>query len=436
MKWVLLFVLMFTGHRMSNTSQDENEKVVMIVNLLRHGARTPSKHRPEYDKYFDKMVPGKLTHNGFRQMVLLGKAIRKLYVESKLVSFNNFIDSDKVEEQFLLMSSPSPRAIESALGYSLGLFPEYSPKVHDRSNPLYDHDPAPPLLKSKLEELLSVSNKTYNMIVEQKDKDVLFHSRRCGFPEHIYNPINHKRHISADNRIVSNEERKLLHSFLSIHFNITLKDTTHNDLSDKLARSLYTGVRCINAQTNGKIHLPKPVKVILKKLFTHYLFMKRTDHEEITKITSSPFLDHLLQFFDHKVNNITERLDFYELGRFNYRNLRLVSYSGHDYNFVGLIKNLIHLETISHYIENIEIYEKLILIPFASTIDFVLVKYSKEYYVKIFLNGEEIFEKIRSHKLNEEIIYEKGRGIPYETFRKIIDGRIFKDYHHCIHTKK
>jgi hypothetical protein len=411
-------------------------EVKMIVNLIRHGARTPSKMRPEFGKYFTTAEPGKLTLNGFRQMVMLGRVLRDRYINNKSGKFANFIDIEKIREQFLLISSPNPRAIESGIAYSLGLFPEYVYKIYDVNNLNQEDDPIPPIIEHNSEEIEKLTEKHFNFIIENRDRDVMFHSRRCKFPEDVYQESS-STNYEANYGVISEDERKLIYNYYKEHFNITLYGLDHNGLTDKLAHSLYTGLRCINFNIRNKISIPNKIHLILKKIFAYYLFMKRTDNDEITKITSSPFLDHLLEFFDHKVLNIEENLDFYHLGKFGYRDLRFVSYSGHDYNFVGLIKNLIRLDTISHYINNIHLYHKHLIIPFASNFDFHLIKWPNgEYYVKMFLNGEEIFEKIRSHTFDGEIIYDKEKGIPYKIFKKILKGRIFEKYNECLSTKK
>jgi len=420
----------------TETETTPKSEVKMIVNLFRHGARTPSKMRPEYTNFFTTSEPGKLTLNGFRQMIMLGKVLRDRYVDNKTPEFLNFIDKEKIKDQFLLISSPSPRAIESGIAYSLGLFPEYVYKIYDVNNLLQDNNPIPPIIENHPEEIQRLTEKHYNFIIENKDRDVLFHSRRCKFPDHIYQE-NKSEKYKPNYDIITYEERQLVYDYYKNHFNITLSGIDHEDLTDKLVRSLYTGLRCINFNIRSKIHIPNKIHLILKKLFAYYLFFKRTDNDEITKISSTPFLEHLLEFFDHKVMNIEENLDFYHLGKFGYNDLRFVSYSGHDYNFVALIKNLLKLDTISHYVNNIHLYHKQLIIPFGSNFDFHLIKYSNgEYFVRLYLNGEEIFEKIRSHKLDGEIIYDKEKGIPYKTFRKILKGRIFEKYEECIHTKK
>jgi len=128
---------------------------------------------------------------------------------------------------------------------------------------------------------------------------------------------------------------------------------------------------------------------------------------------------------------------------FKYSNLKLVTYSGHDYNFIGIFKNLLHPKTLEKYLDNVEKYRNFVIFPFASNLDFHLIKNSKDgkFYVRIFVNGKEILEKVRSGIFDEngnesEIDYNSKTGIEYKTFRRILNSRIFENYDRCMHTIK
>jgi hypothetical protein len=392
----------------------ENYKQILIVNLIRHGARTPNKIIPEFEEHLSEKQKGKLTQHGFRQMVLLGKSIREKYIKE------NFIDLNKVDEQFLLFSSPYPRAIESGIGYSLGIFPEYNYLMHNAADKI---DLMPPGIKHII--------KSFNFIIENDERDILFHSRKCKFPKEVYKSDDKDKNYKH----LTDEERELVYNYFRENFPITLKDVTFHIFTDKLARSLFSGIQSINFHKPNTFNLPSNVKQILLKLFIKYLFLTRTTNETITKITSTPFLQHLINLFEHKIYHIDEKLDFHELNNFHYTDLRLVTYSGHDYNFIGLLKNLLDMDTINHYINNIEEYHKLLYIPYASSLDFHLIQNKRGYYfIKIYLNGEEVFEKL-SLTDGEHIIYNKDYGIPYSVFRRIIKSRIFKEIDKCITTK-
>ena len=72
----------------------------------------------------------KLTHNGYRQHQLLGKYIRKKYIDTKFIS-------DKYNERdFKIYSTPFQRTIFSANGFLSGLYPNYISKVNFHENQL------------------------------------------------------------------------------------------------------------------------------------------------------------------------------------------------------------------------------------------------------------------------------------------------------------
>ena len=161
--YLFSFLLIFLIKTEADTAP--KPEVKMIINLFRHGARTPTKMRPEFGKFFTTSEPGKLTQNGFRQMVMLGKVLRDLYVNNKSPEFEKFIELEKINEQFLLISSPYPRAIESGIAYSLGLFPEYLYKIYDVNNLLQEDNPIPPIIMDKPEEIKRLTEKHFNFLI-------------------------------------------------------------------------------------------------------------------------------------------------------------------------------------------------------------------------------------------------------------------------------
>jgi len=426
---------------------ESGEKVIMIINLLRHGARAPNKFIKEIEHIFPGLNPGKLTLNGFRQMNNLGRTMRKIYIENykNSTSLNNFIDEKNLQNEFLLISSPYDRAIESGIGYAYGFLPNNDFNIIDftdlnknyNSKSLY-HKNNPEILEGYHKE-----KNTYNFLIEDKNRDVLFHSKKCEYPSHIYTHLK----IDKNFTFLLEQEKHEVYNFYKNTMNLTFANITKELFSDKFARSLYTLMRCTNANIKNKLFdIPKKIKISLEKLFGKYLFNVRTNNENITKITISPFFEHLMNFFDHKFFNFdleNKFLNFWKLKDLNYTNVKLVTYSGHDYNFVGVFKNLLHPNTLEKYLNEIEKFRKFIVFPFASNLDFHLIKNNKDgkFYVRIFINGEEIFEKLRSgifdeNGLESEVDYDIKKGVEYKVFRRILSSRIFENYDSCIHTIK
>jgi hypothetical protein len=409
-------------------------KVKMIVNFIRHGARAPSSITQEAKKYFPGITESKkLTNSGFRQMVLLGKALRKKYLQSNLEELIGFFNESKSHEQFLLISSPVPRAIESGVAYTLGLLPEHIYNIYDSGDIIHNElNINPPILFSDNDLNLSeeIFSKFYNFIIENRQRDILFHSTKC------LDLINVKEKNNKKNsQTLNDEEKKILYNYLVKHFNETLSDYDFEQFDEKLAKKLTSNIRCINFNyKSNNIKIPDFINKIFLKLLGNYMVnIKHDDHN--TKLSSSSFFEHLIHLFNHKVKKKETILDLHHLSKFNYTDLRLITFSGHDTNLGSLIKNLLHIDTINEYLKNIEKYEEILLIPFASNIDFHLIEDNSynitQYFVRVFLNGKEIFEKMRSHEEGKYILYRKERGIPYHTFIKILKSRINKSYKNC-----
>jgi len=444
---IIIFLLSLLINLCILEINESEEKVFMIVNLLRHGARSPNRFIKEIEHLFPGLIPGKLTLNGFRQMTNLGRSIRKIYLENyhNKTSLRNFLDETNIKNEFLLISSPYDRAIESAIGYAHGFLPNNEFNIIDLTDLNKNYDSKSLYHKNDPSSLgdLSSEDKIYNLIIENKNRDVLFHAKKCEYPAHVY---THEK-IAKNFSFLKEEEKASVYDFYRKSMNITFQNITQEVFSDKIARSLYVLMRCANANSKNKFfEIPKHIKTSLEKLFGKYLYTVRTNNEDITKISASPFFDHIVNFFDHKIfNDDLENnfINFWDLKQLNYTNLKIVTYSGHDYNFIGIFKNLLHPKTLEIYLNNVEKYRDFVIFPFASNMDFHLIKNNKDgkFYVRIFVNGKEILEKVRSGTLDEngnemEIDYNLKTGLEYKTFRTILSSRIFEKYDECIHTIK
>lgn len=448
MKFLILFLSFLINISTYNKSA-EGEQVIMIINLFRHGARAPNFFIKEIENHFPTNFPGKLTLNGFRQMNNLGRTMRKIYLENYFnkTSLQNFLNQENIKNEFLLISSPYDRAIESGIGYAYGFLPNNDFNIIDLTHNQKNYN-SKSAINNHHEYILADYHhpeKAFNFIIENKNRDVLFHSKKCKFPEHIYKEIKQEKNF----KFLTSEEKKEVFEFYKSTMNLTFENKTLEEFSDKSARALYTLMRCTNENLKNKIfEIPKLIESSLIKLFGKYLYLVRTNNEDMTKITVSPFFDHMLKFFDYKFFNHdldNKYIDWWHFKDLNYTKLKLVSFSGHDYNFVGIFKNLLHPNTLADYLNRTDEYHKFVLFPFASTIDFHLIKNNKngKYYVRIYLNGQEIIEQLRSgvydqhnKTLELEVKYDKETGIEYKTFRKILESRIFQDYEQCIHTIK
>ena len=94
-----------------------SSKLEMVVEVFRHGAREPTSS-PPYDDEKWVEYEGELTSAGLRQQYLLGKEMRKKYIE-KL----HFIPNSFNHSQIYVRSTDSNRTIMSVTSHLLGLYP-------------------------------------------------------------------------------------------------------------------------------------------------------------------------------------------------------------------------------------------------------------------------------------------------------------------------
>ena len=95
--------------------------LISVVELNRHGARTPKWFGEKQKDLFFGSQNMQLTINGFHQEQNLGHHIHKRYVDNV-----KFLSSNYSPEEFTILSSPTQRTVFSAAGFLSGLYPDYT----------------------------------------------------------------------------------------------------------------------------------------------------------------------------------------------------------------------------------------------------------------------------------------------------------------------
>jgi hypothetical protein len=405
------------------------EETLMIVNFIRHGNRTPGKLFAEIKDLFYKMDGKKLTLSGMKQMNILGKIYRSRYLENKLINLNS------VTDEYLIISSPSTRSIESAIAFTMGLLPDKIYKIHDYNNLASRRDSNPPMSKNFENEF-----DYFNIIVERSSRNTLFHVKKCKFDGKDFPKNKNYSYLTL-------EEKKNIFEFLGQLFPETLKNVTIEDFSDKMARSIYSSIRIVNKHYHKQFKIPSHIEIILKRILSHFSYFGKMSNEEGSKIMSSTFFDHLIKFYDNKIKHHGLRDNFFKsiscctaasnldflpkIENEDYSDLKFVTYSGHDTNIAGIIRNFLTDEQLNEYFNNFEKYKQIVHISFGASVDFLLIHKNGEYYVKILLNGKEVFDKIRSNKEGKYLYYDRNLGIKYEDLKRLLESRIYKNIHKC-----
>lgn len=402
----------------------------MVINIFRHGARTPKHYIEEIEPIFNKYPLGSLTDNGWRMQFLLGK-----YLKQRLPI--NFIKGPK---DFLLICSYKERTINSGISFASGLV-NYMFKITQISN--FDKFIGSSVSKGKSKnfsfaEIIFPSDKDslmyketfkfppikkfidnlkkFQLMVVSREQDILFHGRNCKFSKSINYMLGRDRNKLFFSDITF-EEHKIIYDYLKIEFPLTFRNIkdfkimTHYDI-----KNYYLIIKSLELEKPGFVSkMPAEVENSFYKVIYDYYYKKAISSEDQAKVTSSMFFDHLIYFFDKKISGITEENDF-----------KIVSYSGHDYNILGIINNLYGRD----YLDKLEKYSNkdFLFSSYSSSFEFHLIKKDfDEYFVRIFYNGKEPNHKF----INKNLVYYDRLGVKYLEFKKMIKKQIFPDFRKC-----
>lgn len=421
-----------------NLNEKKLPETKMVINVFRHGARTPKHYISEVEKIFKKYPAGSLTDNGWRMQFLLGK-----YLKRRLPP--KFI---KKPSDFLLICSYKERAINSGISFASGLVNEMfqminfdkligkqnscgvcrqlslsetiNTEMRKKQLSYRERFKYPPIKNFAENENL---NKYLLMIVSQK-QDVLFHGRSCKFKKK-YNYKLGKSNSKEFFSDISFDEHKLIFNYLKREFKQTLsnindfKEITHLDI-----KNFYLIIRSLESEKPGLINkMDAETESAFYKVIFDYYYNKAISSDDHAKVTSSMFFDHLIYFFDSKTNNSQP-----------YHSYKVVSYSGHDYNILGLINNLYGRKLI--FSLNKSQHKDFLFSSYSSSFEFHLIKNDvDEYYVRIYYNGREPYFPF-NHYIDEKgnsvlPVYYEGLGVQYTVFKKWLSSITFSNYQKC-----
>lgn len=428
---------------------DLNEKkhpeTQIVINIFRHGARTPKHYVSEVEKIFKKYPAGSLTDNGWRMQFLLGRYLRRRLPP-------NFISKPS---EFLLISSYKERAINSGISFASGLINEmfqminfdrligkqhcgvckqlsFTENINNdlvRQNIIYREKFKYPPIKNIRNNFSDYLNKFQFMIVSHH-KDMLFHARSCKFKKKYNYSLGKPRskHYFSD---ITFEEHNTIFNFLKSKFNQTLSNITDSkEISHLDIKNYYLILRSLDFEKPGFIQaIDQETEEAFYKVIFDYYYKKAISSSDQARVVSSMFFDHLIYFFDSKIGFTAKNKHFH-----HYNNYKVVSYSGHDYNILGLINNLYGREFLFSLDKSKN--KGFLFSSYSSSVEFHLIKTSPdEFYVRIYYNGHEPYYPLASFFDDKgalvKPVYYRNLGIQYKTFKKMLKSLIFPNYDKC-----
>ena len=364
------------------------DELKFVVEVFRHGHRAPEKELNFFDSVSWPKGFGELTAMGQRMHYLLGQLLREKYIVEQ-----NLLDENYNQKQIYIRSTDYTRTIMSAQSQLLGIYgagnvTKLTEKQIEMSKPFMDLT----IDEQIITELKSsavpfdIVNFPIHAFGREYDDVILYDS--CP----LYGQITELSKTSTDYKdvIIRNQEFfKQLAQILEFDYKILNQGANAYYLADSLISAdfdcrrpegitdqMMQNIKEIIFQFDSAIYLPQ-----------QYPIMKN--------LTMYGFAREMNKYFNQSVqNDMTDR-----------NNLRFVFYSTHDTTLQTFLAGLEHPATN--------------IIPYSSNLIFELYKRedSKEHYVKVFYNGEDL-----------NIFGKTENEMEYEEFLTALNETAVKDY--------
>jgi len=383
-----------------------NAKLLQVLQITRHGARTPNSFEFKPNQYPHKS--GELTSLGKIQQYYLGQEMRQRYVH-KLALISQEFDPSEV----VVKSSGKQRVVESAISFINGLYPQTEGDLIIEN--IYNHDSLidkilPHSDKHNIIEELHLKNISINVEWAEKaikiipmEKDMFFHAdqgKNCPL-------VNQKLSaLKTSEKIKDAEEgykKGVYQHIVEVINNALDTERLSVDLLDIVsAKRVLDSHRC-NSFHN--VEYPQFNQTTLKLLedlrynLIYQIFYK--DHS-----VKSVAVTKLLEDFHH---HIQRKINHNEGPKY-------VIYSAHDHNIEALLSVLLE--------ENLLEDRKYFMVEFASTLTIEIHSETNQeneenYHLKFFYNDELLPVK-----------WCESNHCSISEFQKIIETFVVSDIHH------
>ena len=392
-------------------------ELIGVVEIFRHGARTPLAFKESCAKLFFGSRKAQLTIDGFRQHILLGRWLRRRYVKGEI---GKLFSNEKMPEEIKIYTSPRQRTIFSATAQIMGLFPNSYTKTIYQSGDFKNND-VPPIKNFLIEKQFG---REYLINVLDYEHAHIFSCMSCNYKnskKNVKSMINREIIFPISAQQISDASIDILEKYDFIFKN---KKNFNNEKDHENFQKYYNqkqfSKKLINFivpykhSFNFHNHLNHENHTIVKKFILDKWFGIRLNDSKELKMSMSALFEKIIEFFKNRIENKNKE--------------KMLIFSGHDNNIVDFFCNIIDskflLIKIKKAYESVDDYN--FLIPrLASSILLELYKEENEYYINILYNGQNynnlIFKlPMRVNKINNKIFF--------EDFKNLLLNRIDNDY--------
>jgi hypothetical protein len=373
-------------------------KIIGVIELNRHGARTPSEYIELSNDLFYKSNFNHLTLNGYNQEHYLGRFIKEKYTTQ-----NPLLSSSFKPEEHLFISSPVTRTIFSATSFIQGMYPEVVVNPIWENNSQLRTDDLPPYINTNL----NFTKADLNII--DKDDDKLFHAAKCKLSgEEIKSKLPKTIVVN-----ITEDEIKLAIDDINRNIPEIFKNETEI-YTIAFLEKMCGFVFPVLYHYDNLFPLKNETITILRKAQIGKMYTRRINENDLVKIIISPFYDRIKPYFEMFSNSNNK--------------LKFVLFSGHDTNLMNVWVSLLDNDYLMSKLTVDDANYFFVMPKFASSLVFELHSLGgnlkSEKFVRLVFNGEILSEGFKS-----ELGFDKSlKAIPYKKFIKFISNSIDSTY--------
>jgi hypothetical protein len=299
LKFIYLILLLYIQVKIGYS------KLLSVINVNRHGARTPKTFAKISKKIYYVSYGSHLIVNGVRQAQLLGRWMYSRYAVD-LKFLNDQFDS----KDCVFYSSPSSRAILSATAFIQGFYKNYIIKpIHSNDKSNINSELNPPVDMSKVNSDLIRELPLY---IFDQTNDIIFHAYKCksnkDSKEKIKEELFNKAKIFSD---ITEEEILLIleeiRSNAPFFFNGLSKEETTNK---KFLKDILIFLKQLEEILIVKYNFSPLTRQLIRQFHLNKTFSKFIGESVGKKIAVSGFFEYFASAFDNVVHKTHNKLKY------------------------------------------------------------------------------------------------------------------------------
>ena len=309
-------------------------QLLAVVELSRHGARSPS-YLYEFDEdYWDPEFPGELTGVGMRQHYLIGAELKQ-----RLITEAGLLSAEFNESQVEVWSTDANRTLTSAYSQMVGMFPYGLGPVLTPDQPA--SPPFPIFNQTNIEKALGQSA----LPSQRQSFPIYSQSALQDFLLQGYNPATCPHMRLYQSTVLNRDEYQSKQNQLNMTLFRALSGALGVPIrSIQEAAEVSTAIECDIAAGNPlPSKLTKELYQQLRETHGYYVFMVPFADVNAVKVAFSEFFEDVLKVFADAIEG---------------KGKAFKAYVGHEENIAGVLSGLGAVQDVNP--------------PFASVLQFSL----------------------------------------------------------------